>query len=468
MGRLDGPGRPTRSGSTGSSGWPGSSPGSTPSARSTRPGTSADLRERRGGAGRGQGQGAQGVPGLSSRSAPATRRIGLTTGSPRSTRSPSSSTPGIRIRPRPRSASPTRLLVDDVAVDHPDVRFVLAHFGNPWLIDAAEVVYKNDNVWADLSGLIVGDEPCSTATSGRPGRSARSTTRSSTSARRMRYVGKPDRFLFGSDWPLAPMPQYRKLVEAIVPRSAVARRLRDNAKAFPPRTLEMTEDESPDRYRRTRSSRPPSPTPARTGRGRGRLRGPRPRRTTRSRPTARARSRNRPGPPRPIDHAPTLEAIGALGEALHRKLDALQTLFDREIRAEATREKVVDRLHAELQEYKQGLILGILRPVFVDLIQLHDDIGKMVAAPGDSEGERRPPARPDAGLSAGDRGHPLPPGGRALRDRRRRLRPPSPEGPLHRPHRRPRPEQARRRPTTQGLPGRRQGDPTGDGDGLCL
>ena len=70
---------------------------------------------------------------------------------------------------------------------------------------------------------------------------------------------------------------------------------------------------------------------------------------------------------------------------LGRKLDALQTAFDREIRAEATREKVVDRLHAELQEYKQGLILGILRPVFTDLIQLHDDIGKMVACspPGD-------------------------------------------------------------------------------------
>ena len=59
----------------------------------------------------------------------------------------------------------------------------------------------------------------------------------------------------------------------------------------------------------------------------------------------------------------------------------MQTLFDREIRAEATREKVVDRLHAELQEYKQDLLLNALRPVFIDLIQLHDDIGKMAVAP---------------------------------------------------------------------------------------
>jgi molecular chaperone GrpE len=92
-----------------------------------------------------------------------------------------------------------------------------------------------------------------------------------------------------------------------------------------------------------------------------------------------------PATPDPV--APALEAIASLGEGLNRKLDALQTLFEREIRAEATREKVVDRLHAELQEYKQDLLLGILRPVFVDLIQLHDDMGKMVDAQGEAEGE---------------------------------------------------------------------------------
>jgi molecular chaperone GrpE len=84
---------------------------------------------------------------------------------------------------------------------------------------------------------------------------------------------------------------------------------------------------------------------------------------------------------------PVLEAMATLGDGLNRKLDALATVFDREIRAESTREKVVDRLHAELQEYKQGLLLGILRPVFVDLIQLHDDMGKMVAAQAEADGE---------------------------------------------------------------------------------
>ena len=49
------------------------------------------------------------------------------------------------------------LLVDDVAVDYPDVRFVICHLGNPWFQDTAEVLYKNDNVFADMSGLVLGD-----------------------------------------------------------------------------------------------------------------------------------------------------------------------------------------------------------------------------------------------------------------------------------------------------------------------
>jgi molecular chaperone GrpE len=88
------------------------------------------------------------------------------------------------------------------------------------------------------------------------------------------------------------------------------------------------------------------------------------------------------GPGRAEPEAPewTLDAIATLGESIGRRLDALQTLFEREIRAEERREKVVDRLHAELQEYKQDLLLNVLRPVFIDLIQFHDNIGKMVAA----------------------------------------------------------------------------------------
>ena len=74
------------------------------------------------------------------------------------------------------------------------------------------------------------------------------------------------------------------------------------------------------------------------------------------------------------------QIVDRLGDRLEQRLAALQAQFDREVRAEASRERVVDRLHAELQEYKQDFLLKVQRPIFVDLIQLHDDIGKMAEA----------------------------------------------------------------------------------------
>jgi hypothetical protein len=105
------------------------------------------------------------------------------------------------------------LLVDEVAVDFRQVRFVLAHVGNPWLVDAAEVIYKNDNVWADLSGLLVGDDAYfhGLAASGALERIAQRIRYA------LEYTEKPDRFLYGSDWPLAPMAAYVSFVRQIVP-----------------------------------------------------------------------------------------------------------------------------------------------------------------------------------------------------------------------------------------------------------
>lgn len=98
-----------------------------------------------------------------------------------------------------------------------------------------------------------------------------------------------------------------------------------------------------------------------------------------------------PGPGLPLG-PPALEpgiadlaaAIAALSERLGSRLESLESRFDRELRAESTREKVVDRLHAELQEYKRGLLDQVLRPVFIDLIQLHDDLGKVAGPPTDA------------------------------------------------------------------------------------
>ncbi len=120
------------------------------------------------------------------------------------------------------------LLVDDVAVDHPKVKFVLAHLGNPWLTDAAEVVYKNVNVWADLSGLVVGDAGSFTAAE----RQEMLEETRQALRRAFRYAERPNRFLYGSDWPLAPMAAYRAFIAAAIPELYHALIFVDNARAL--------------------------------------------------------------------------------------------------------------------------------------------------------------------------------------------------------------------------------------------
>ena len=103
--------------------------------------------------------------------------------------------------------------VDEVAVDHPDCRFVLCHVGNPWMTDAAEVIYKNMNVWADLSGLMVGTDEVFSSEEGRE--AAAELSHSIQYA--IRYSERPNRFIYGTDWPLAPMGAYRDFIFDTIP-----------------------------------------------------------------------------------------------------------------------------------------------------------------------------------------------------------------------------------------------------------
>ena len=103
--------------------------------------------------------------------------------------------------------------VDEVAVDHPDTRFVIAHLGNPWTVDAAEVVYKNLNVWADLSGLVVGNE-IAPRTDDEYDALADIAVRV---RRAFRYAERPTRFVFGTDWPLVPIAAYRRFIAEVIP-----------------------------------------------------------------------------------------------------------------------------------------------------------------------------------------------------------------------------------------------------------
>ncbi|MDX2036320.1 MAG: amidohydrolase family protein [Isosphaeraceae bacterium] len=129
-------------------------------------------------------------------------------------------------RAKVRYAHPLHL--DEVAVDHPDLRIVMAHFGNPWCMDAAEVIYKNDNVWADVSAILVGDSAHFekiTAT-GYLGRTVARVRHA------VEFTERPDRFLYGTDWPLAPMNVYPRFVEQLFDERDHQAVFEDNAKAL--------------------------------------------------------------------------------------------------------------------------------------------------------------------------------------------------------------------------------------------
>ncbi len=96
------------------------------------------------------------------------------------------------------------LHVDEVAVDFPKVKFLICHLGNPWFRDCMEVVYKNENVYTDISGLTLGDF------------TDRFEAYMSQQLKEMILWGvNPNKLLYGTDWPLATMESYLQFMEEL-------------------------------------------------------------------------------------------------------------------------------------------------------------------------------------------------------------------------------------------------------------
>ncbi len=114
------------------------------------------------------------------------------------------------------------LEVDEVAVDHPNVKFVICHLGNPWLVDCMEVVYKNHNVYADFSGLILGEFT-----------EAFEDFMEEQIGEVILYAGDPRKFLYGSDWPICSMKSYVEFVRQLqLPPQDLRSIMYENARAL--------------------------------------------------------------------------------------------------------------------------------------------------------------------------------------------------------------------------------------------
>lgn len=93
--------------------------------------------------------------------------------------------------------------IDDLAAEMPDLKIVIAHLGWPFVREAAAVVYKNQNVYADCSGLFYGEA---------------SLTGLMPVWTEFVSIAGADKVLFGSDWPICDQKSYVESVKLLYSR----------------------------------------------------------------------------------------------------------------------------------------------------------------------------------------------------------------------------------------------------------
>jgi predicted TIM-barrel fold metal-dependent hydrolase len=94
--------------------------------------------------------------------------------------------------------------VDEVAVDFGEVTFVICHIGNPWITDAMEVIYKNDNVVGDISGFTL-----------KHFEERFERYMLSQVEEVIAFAGDRSKLLYGTDWPICDMGSYLRFVEKL-------------------------------------------------------------------------------------------------------------------------------------------------------------------------------------------------------------------------------------------------------------
>ncbi|MCB0634174.1 MAG: nucleotide exchange factor GrpE [Saprospiraceae bacterium] len=72
-----------------------------------------------------------------------------------------------------------------------------------------------------------------------------------------------------------------------------------------------------------------------------------------------------------------LEELREQLELLENKMDLIKEEFQSKLKYDKHKEKIIDNLHSELQTYKNDLIGKLLRPVFMDVIEVVDDIRRL-------------------------------------------------------------------------------------------
>lgn len=118
------------------------------------------------------------------------------------------------------------MVLDEAATKFRNVQFIMCHFGEPWFTDAVAVMEKNPNVAADLSGMLEGKIPDFAAFL------EKKCFYIEQLKGWLSYLDSYDRFMFGTDWPLANLGDYIAFTKAIIPETAWEKVFYQNAVRF--------------------------------------------------------------------------------------------------------------------------------------------------------------------------------------------------------------------------------------------
>jgi molecular chaperone GrpE len=75
-----------------------------------------------------------------------------------------------------------------------------------------------------------------------------------------------------------------------------------------------------------------------------------------------------------------IEEVTRSLQLLMAEMQRLREDFDTKVKYDESKERLIDSLHRELQVYREGLHFKILKPIFIDLIAMYDDLGKLIDA----------------------------------------------------------------------------------------
>ncbi len=81
----------------------------------------------------------------------------------------------------------------------------------------------------------------------------------------------------------------------------------------------------------------------------------------------------------------SMEEVKQRMQGLLGEMENLRQDFETKVKYDESKQYLIDTLHRELQVYREGLHFRILRPIFLDLITMYDDLGKLLdSMPRDS------------------------------------------------------------------------------------